>query len=111
MLAVIDDQGGVTANVDAPREWHYDNIVAACHGPGRPTGHLLLALEEIDDDGTVRVKRVEGRAGLDEATVTCIVDAIGRAIPPRSLSGTLAGHSLADGGWARGAGFGYVTLY
>jgi len=110
-LAVIESQGTISANADAPPEWRYSSIIAQCHQPGAAAGHLILALEEVDDSGTVQVKRAIERVGVDDAKLACITDAINRGTPPKTLSGTLAGHSLSDGGWARGTGWAYVTLY
>lgn len=111
VLSVIDEQGTVTANAAMPPAYRYGAIIARCHAPGGAAGHAVLVLQEIDDQGSVHVTRVDERAGVADATLACIIEAIDHAVPPASLSGSLAGHSLADGGWERGRGLAYVTLY
>lgn len=109
-LAVIDEQGNVTTGHMGPPNITLANLVAPCHAPGRPSGHVAIAIEE-DDTGRVNPKAVLSSDGLDATTIACVRDAIVKTGSLPTLSGTLSGALLPDGGWKVGSGICYVTLY
>lgn len=85
-------------------------LVATCHTAGRPSGHVVIAIEE-DPMGRALAGDVVEHAGVDEKTIACVRDAIGRSKGLVTLGGILQGFGLPDGGWKPGSGLCYVTLY